>query len=108
MPPSLPDPISTYFDVSNGSDAAQFARCFTPDATVVDEGHTYHGLDSIQSWQREAQKKFKFTVEPVSISRDGDRLTVTANVVGNFPGSPAKLDHVFGLTGDRISSLEIH
>lgn len=104
----LPDPVSAYFDISNGSDLAQFAHCFTPDAVVVDEGQTYQGLDAIQSWQREAQKKFEFTVEPVSVSRDGDRLTVTANVVGNFPGSPAQLEHVFGLAGDKIQSLEIH
>jgi hypothetical protein len=47
MPLPLPDSISTYFDISNGSDFAQFVRCFTPDA-VVDEGQTYQGLDAIQ------------------------------------------------------------
>lgn len=104
---SLPDSISTYFEISNGSDIAQIARCFALDAFVVDEGRTYQGHDAIQSWQREAQKKFEYTVEPVGVSRDGDRLKVTANVVGNFPGSPARLDHVFGLAGDKIKSLEI-
>ncbi|WP_418648302.1 nuclear transport factor 2 family protein [Thauera butanivorans] len=104
---SLPDPVSTYFEVSNGSDIARLTRCFAPDAVVVDEGRTYRGHDAIQSWQREAQKKFQYTVEPVSISRDGYRLTVTAQVAGNFPGSPARLDHVFVLAGDRIASLEI-
>lgn len=105
---SLPDPILTYFEISNGSDIAQLAHCFTPDAVVVDEGQTYQGHDAIQSWQREAQKKFEYTVEPVSVSRDGDRLKVTANVVGNFPGSPAQLEHIFGLTGEKITSLEIY
>jgi len=107
MPLSLPDPVSAYFDISHGSDIAQIARCFTQDAVVVDEGQTYRGHEAIESWQREAQKKFNYTVEPVSASRDGERLTVTASVVGNFPGSPVQLDHVFDLAGGRIKSLEI-
>ena len=32
---------------------------------------------------------------------------VTARVSGNFPNSPANLDHVFEIHGDRIASLEI-
>lgn len=104
---SLPDPVSAYFKVSNGAEIEHIARFFTQDAVVVDEGKTYQGHDAIQSWQREAQKKFEYTVEPVGVSQDGGRLKVTANVVGNFPGSPAQLDHVFGLTGDKIKSLEI-
>ncbi len=107
MPRSLPDPLPVYFEISNGSDIVQIDHCFTPDAVVVDEGQTYKGHDAIQSWKREAQRKFEYTVEPVSFSRDGDLLKVTANVVGNFPGSPVQLDHVFGLAGDRIKSLEI-
>lgn len=104
---SLPDPVSAYFKISNGADIAHITRLFTQDAVVVDEGQTYQGHDAIQSWQREAQKKFEYTVEPVSVSRDGDRLKVTTNVVGNFPGSPVQLDHVFGLAGEKIQSLEI-
>ncbi|EPO6706485.1 nuclear transport factor 2 family protein [Pseudomonas aeruginosa] len=103
----LPAPVSTYFEISNGSDIAQVTRCFTDDALVVDEGQAYRGHAAIQSWQRDAQKKFAYSVEPVGLSRNGDRLTVTASVVGSFPGSPVQLDHVFDLAGDRIRSLEI-
>ena len=77
------------------------------DAVVVDERQTYRGHDAIQSWRREAREKFEYTVEPVNVSRQGDRITVMANVVGNFPGSPVQLDHVFELAGDKIQSLEI-
>lgn len=107
MPLSLPDPLLVYFQTSNGSDAAQLAHCFTLDAIVVDAGQTYKGQEAIQSWKREARKKFAYTVEPVSVTREADRLTVTAEVVGNFPGSPVQLDHVFVMAGDRIRSLEI-
>ncbi|WP_175883358.1 nuclear transport factor 2 family protein [Burkholderia sp. BCC0044] len=104
----LPDPINAYFEFSNGSDTRRAEHCFTPEAVVVDEGRTYRGHDAIESWKRESRKQFEFTVEPVAVSRDGDRVTVRARVVGNFPGSPVLLDHVFDLAGDEITSLEIH
>ncbi|KFX23422.1 polyketide cyclase [Pectobacterium atrosepticum] len=104
---SLPNAVSTYFEISNGSDIAQIVHCFTQDAVVVDEGQIYRGHTAIQSWQRETQKKFEYTVELVSLTRDGDRLSITANVVGNFPGSPVQLDHLFDLAGGKITSLEI-
>jgi hypothetical protein len=104
---SLPDSISIYFEISNGSDVARLDHCFMQDAVVIDERHTHRGLAAIQSWKREARKKFEYTVEPINVSRDGDRVTVAANVVGNFPGSPVQLDHVFELAGDKIRLLEI-
>lgn len=43
----------------------------------------------------------------VGMNQNGDHLSVTANVVGNFPGSPAQLDPIFELAGGRIKSLKI-
>ncbi|MBR8272274.1 nuclear transport factor 2 family protein [Burkholderia cenocepacia] len=104
----LPDPIHAYFEFSNGADTRRAAHCFTPDAVVVDEGRTHRGHDAIESWKRASREQFEFAVEPVTVSRDGDRVTVKARVDGNFPGSPVQLDHVFDLAGDKIRSLEIH
>ncbi|MBR8128420.1 nuclear transport factor 2 family protein [Burkholderia ambifaria] len=104
---SLPDPVAAYFKITNGEDVTHIVRVFSQDAFVLDEGRTDRGHGAIESWRREARKKYEYTVEPVSASQEGDRLTVTANVVGNFPGSPVQLDHVFSLEGDQIKSLEI-
>jgi hypothetical protein len=104
---SLPSPISTYFAVSNGAAITELAHCFTPDAAVFDEGRAHRGHHAIASWQRNPRQKFTCTVKPVSISRTGDRMTVAADVAGNFPGSPVRLDHRFDLAGDRIQSLSI-
>ncbi|WP_244140509.1 nuclear transport factor 2 family protein [Burkholderia sp. BCC1047] len=104
----LPDPVPAYFEFSNGSPMRRAAHCFTPDAVVVDEDRTYRGHHAIESWKRESREKFEFAVEPADVSRDGDRVTVRARVVGNFPGSPVLLDHVFDLAGHKITSLEIH
>ncbi|WP_193164261.1 nuclear transport factor 2 family protein [Microbulbifer hainanensis] len=104
----LPDPISTYFSACNGADPARLARCFTRDASVKDDGQAHLGHDAIEAWQRESRQKYEFSIEPLSVAQDGDRVTVATNVVGNFPGSPIQLDHVFLLAGDKIQSLEIH
>ncbi|WP_144641008.1 nuclear transport factor 2 family protein [Bordetella genomosp. 13] len=104
---SLPTAVRVYFDISNGSDSSAIGQCFGPDAVVLDEGRTHRGHAAIQAWKRQAREKFQYTVEPVSAYQQGDRLAVTANVAGSFPGSPVRLDHVFELAGGRIRSLEI-
>ena len=105
---SLPDAITTYFSISNGADDALLADCFTPDACVADEGETHRGRTAIQAWLRATRAKIEYSVEPVSVSQQGDTLVVTATVTGNFPGSPVQLDHAFQLDDAQIQSLEIH
>ncbi|WP_101926735.1 MULTISPECIES: nuclear transport factor 2 family protein [Luteimonas] len=107
MPPSLPAVVADYFRISNGGDDAALGACFTDDAVVHDEGGTHRGHADIQAWKRAARRKYDYSVTPVEHQRDGDRLTVAAELVGNFPGSPVTVDHVFELAGDRIRTLRI-
>ena len=104
----LPDAIALYFTVSNGADAADLAQCFADDAVVLDEGQTHQGHEAIVTWMRRTRSKFHYTVEPQKVSQEGGRVRVAATVAGDFPGSPVQLEHVFGLQGSRIQSLEIH
>ncbi|OZI27501.1 MULTISPECIES: nuclear transport factor 2 family protein [Bordetella] len=104
---TLPEPVSVYLKIANGVDIEDVVHVFAPDAVVFDEGRTHRGHDAIKSWQREAQKKFTYTVTPVSVAPVGDRLKVVTRVEGDFPGSPVQLDHVFGLVEGKITSLEI-
>jgi ketosteroid isomerase-like protein len=104
---SLPQAISTYFSISNGADIAGVKQCFNANAVVIDEGKTHQGHAAIEAWQRAAQAAFDYSVEPIQVLAEGDRVTVTSNVVGNFPGSPVELKHAFGLVGDKINTLEI-
>ena len=46
-------------------------------------------------------------VEPIAVVQRDGKTVVTAKVAGSFPNSPVNLDHIFGIEGDRISSLEI-
>ncbi|HST44129.1 MAG TPA: nuclear transport factor 2 family protein [Luteimonas sp.] len=107
MPLSLPDAVARYFRASNGDATVALDDCFTDDAEVHDETHVHRGHAEIRAWKHAARGTFAYTVEPVDATRDGDRLTVSADVVGNFPGSPVRLDHVFELRDGRILSLAI-
>lgn len=104
----LPDSITLYFQVSNGADVSALKRCFTENAVVTDEGHTHQGHEAIQAWQQEARRKFAYSVEPVDVAQQDAGVTVRARVVGDFPGSPVQLEHVFRLADGRVESLDIH
>ncbi|MDZ7892790.1 MAG: nuclear transport factor 2 family protein [Rhodoferax sp.] len=47
------NPIDQYF-AADQSDPDAFTRCFTANAVVKDEGHTYTGLAAIQQWKTES------------------------------------------------------
>ena len=83
-------------------------QCFADDGVVLDEDQTHQGHEAIVTWMRRTRSKFEYVVEPQKVSQEGERVTVAATVGGDFPGSPVQLDHVFGLQGSRIKSLEVH
>lgn len=103
----LPDPVITYFGISNGADASRVGDCFVTDATVTDEKQTHRGISAIELWQRQVREASTYNVTPLEASRTGDHLTVRTRVEGDFPGSPIELNHLFVLENDKIRSLEI-
>ena len=103
----LPKPIEIYMSSEDAHDIDALGACFTPDATVKDEGHTMIGLKAIADWQRETTKKYQHTTEPVAVFERDGKTVVTSKLSGNFPGSPVTLEFVFKLQGGKIASLEI-
>jgi ketosteroid isomerase-like protein len=103
----LPDPLANFFAAENSGDADRLGACFADDAVVRDEGGTFEGVAAIRQWMRDAKKKYQHTAEPTVIAQRDGKTVVTAIVTGNFPGSPLSLDHIFGIEGRRIVSLEI-
>lgn len=103
----LPDVIDTYFGISNGGDASRLAACFSADATVTDDNRTHRGIDAIRAWKHEARQAFSYRVEPLAATQEGDTLTVSTRVVGDFPGSPVTLNHTFQLEDGLISTMNI-
>jgi hypothetical protein len=104
---SLPEPIAHYFAADLAGDASALAGCFTADGVVRDEGGTFNGAAAIKRWNEEAKAKYRYTVEPVSVDARRGEIIVVGRVVGDFPGSPITLRHIFQMAGDKIVSLEI-
>ena len=100
----LPRPIDLYVMAENSGDVEALSECFSPDATVRDEGRTYKGLAAIKEWKAETKKKYNHTVAPLEIVG----TVLKAKLSGNFPGSPVTLEFSFVLQGGKIASLQIH
>lgn len=102
----LPPPITAYFESDRGQ-GKNVAECFTPDATVLDEGKTYHGTSEIHAWRADVAAKFTYTCEPRRVEHQGDATVVTCRLEGDFPGGVADLRFFFKLVAGKISSLEV-
>ena len=102
----LPEDIARYFEADQG-DSEAVAQCFTDNAMVKDEGHTYRGRAAIKKWKIDSSAKYQYTSKPVACERKDGKIIVTCRLTGNFPGSPVNLRYFFGLEGEKIASLEI-
>ena len=102
----LPEPIAAYFN-SDKCDSYSVSQCFTANAVVKDEGHTYNGRAAIKKWKADASTKYRYTSELLACERKDGRTVVTSRLTGNFPGSPLNLRFFFVLEGEKIASLEI-
>jgi hypothetical protein len=107
MTVNLPNIIAEYFAADRERSAELVSDCFTDGAVVKDEGHTHTGRDAIRRWKADSSAKYTYSVEPFSISTEGDRTTVLSHLAGDFPGSPVDLRYLFVLDGQKIAGLEI-
>jgi hypothetical protein len=103
---NLSKAIDAYFAADRGESEA-VAQCFTEDAVVKDEGHTYQGRAAIKKWKADASARYRYTIEPLACEAKDGKILVTSRLTGNFPGSPINLRFFFQLEGDKIASLEI-
>ncbi len=103
---NLPKPVAAYFTADKDNGAA-VAQCFTENAIVKDEGHTYQGRAAIKQWKTEVSTRYQYTSELCACEQKDGKLVVTSRLTGNFPGSPVDLRFFFEIEGDKISSLEI-
>ena len=102
----LPRPAADYF-TADTVDSDAVAACFTENAVVKDEGHTYQGRAAIKKWKADVSIKYQYTCEPFACEQTDGRTVVTCRLTGNFPGSPVDLRFFFELEGDKIASLEV-
>ncbi|WP_254508219.1 nuclear transport factor 2 family protein [Anatilimnocola floriformis] len=102
----LPQPVDAYF-TADKADGEAVSNCFTANAVVKDEGHTYQGQAAIKKWKDDVATKYTYTCDPFACESQNGKTVVTCRLQGNFPGSPADLRFLFQLTGNKIESLEV-
>jgi hypothetical protein len=102
----LATPIAAYFTADSG-DGDAVSRCFTEQAVVMDEGHTYKGRAAIKQWKADTSTKYNYTSEPMALERKDGAIIVTSHLVGDFPGSPVDLRYFFVLEGEEVAALEV-
>ena|SRR5689334_13066539 len=103
----LPNIIQELIKAQNSFDSVAYANLFSENSVVHDEGKTHTGRKEIQKWIDEANQKYKSVMQPVEYTEKGNKGTLTANVSGTFPGSPAVLKFHFEMNDELIRSLKV-
>jgi hypothetical protein len=102
----LPPALVAFFHAHNSGDTREFMSLFSADARVRDEGHEYQG-PAIRAWLDGAIAQYQPQAAVDGVVSEDARLTVTAQVSGNFPGSPVQLRYAFTLRDGLIADLFI-
>lgn len=106
MNTELPPAIAAFFHAHNTGQTEGFTGLFTNDAIVSDEDHEYRGA-AIQEWIEAAIAKYQPVAKVIGRAEQGEQTIATAQVSGNFPGSPTQLRYNFTLKNGKISALDI-
>ena len=102
----LPQVIEAFFHAHNTGKTDGFGLLFTADAIVTDEAHEYRGT-AIKAWIDGAIAKYKPAADVSDLMQAGEQTIATAQVSGNFPGSPAQIRYKFTLKNGKIAALAI-
>lgn len=107
MSTKMTGPVEAYFEGRNARDLARALSGFSETAVVHDEGRTHRGRAEISAWMQNTIEAYDDHSRLLRVEADGADLIATAEVSGNFPGSPITLRYRFVTDGGMISSLEI-
>lgn len=104
----LPVPVIAYLDARDDHRHADAAATFTPDATVIDDGKTYRGIEAITAWIHSSSTDYTYTSTRIGQhGADGNHADVQVRLDGNFPGGTVILRYHFDLDAGRIGRLAI-
>lgn len=108
MTTTTPDVVTRYLAAADIHDIDALVDCFTPDAGVTDEGHTYRGHDQVRRWRDTVAGRYTYTTTVTgSEFVDASNYRVSVRIAGNFPGGVADLVYRFELDGSSITGLRI-
>jgi hypothetical protein len=107
-PTQLPHIITVYLTAHQARDLEVAVSSYLPDASVTDEGRTYHGPEEIRSWLSRSASEYTYTIEMTGATTiDDDHYDVMHHLEGNFPGGQADLHFRFSLRDGLIARLII-
>lgn len=103
-----PEVIRNYLKAYQARDLEAALETYMPDATVTDEGRTYHGPEEIRAWLSRSASEYTYTIEMTGAAKvDNDHYDVIHHLEGNFPGGQVDLHFRFTLHGRKIARLVI-
>jgi hypothetical protein len=104
----LPDVITAFLRAHQSRDLDNALERFSSDATVIDDGRTYSGLEDIRSWMSSSTSEFTYTTETVAACQlDAGDYDVVQHLEGNFPGGTVDLHFRFALRDGELYELVI-
>ena len=104
---TVPSILADFIAAQNSHDSMAFAKLFTNNAFVKDEGKEYVGSDQIRSWNEMTNKKYQTNMQVVDYYNKDGIITLTILMSGTFPGSPLQAKFHFEINGDKIKALTI-
>lgn len=99
--------VASLIAAQNSHDSQAYVECFSETAIVHDEGKTHKGKAEIRQWIERSDREYHTELKPLNYEETEAENLLTAEVSGNFPGSPAILQFYFSLEEGLISSLSI-
>ncbi|MDT3439568.1 MULTISPECIES: DUF4440 domain-containing protein [unclassified Pseudofrankia] len=107
-PDALPEVIVRYLAAHRTHNTPAAISAFTTDATVIDDGTTYHGTAAIETWLTRSASEFTYTIELTAAQKTDQIHYIAKNhLEGNFPGGVADLRYQFTLRDNLIEHLVI-
>lgn len=103
----LPSIIEAFVHGKNNHDSEAVVACFTNDAVVHDEGKEFRGTAAIKKWLDASIAKYKVTLTAKKIVDIEEETILTAEVSGDFEGSPIPLDFHFSIREGKFDRLSI-
>lgn len=107
MKTKLPPVLAAFVAAKNAHDSAAFIACFSADAVVRDEKQAHVGPPAIRAWFEEVSRKYRTQMHVTGLDERDGKLVLTADVSGDFPGSPFPFQYHLTLRDGKIAVLEI-
>ncbi|SFC65657.1 hypothetical protein SAMN05421747_11792 [Parapedobacter composti] len=104
---NLPKVITDLVKAQDNFDSVAYANCFSDTAVVFDEENTYNGRKEIENWIANANEQFKTLMKPINFVAEEKTSILSAEISGNFDGSPIVLHYHFEIIDEQIQSLKI-